>query len=265
MSWLSGLFGGKEQELQPDRPGWAMKAGKSVAEWGKKYIDQAVPGKEYTGQMTAPISEMEKAGQDWLGQYLNQPNTGEGYDLSFNELKKTLEGGYNPFTSPEYKPFKEGAMFELEDTIDKLRRGQGYRGTFFQDSAVREEGRARQATQNYLQQILAGMSERERERKLGAVPQMMELEKYKGQVPLQKATAASSLGALPRLIEQADLETRYKDFLRKQGELAEVPKTLQGVYGTPISYGVKSYETASPFERIMGAVAPIAGKIFGGM
>jgi hypothetical protein len=152
-------------------------------------------------------------------------------------------------------------MREQGDAIDAAKRGQGVRGSFFQSTGLGEERKLRQNTTNYLQQLLGSMAEKERGNRLGAVDKAMSLEQYSQGAPLAKAQAGTTLGALPRLIEQADLESRYKDFLRKQEELGGVTTTAQNAFGTNINYGIKDYQAPSAFERIMGPMLGIGSQL----
>jgi len=242
-----------------DKEPFQLESGQAVADWAKKYMPGYVPGAEFGGKRTAGMSPQETQGMEWLQKYMNQPNTGENYNLAAGEIKKTLTGGYNPATSDFYQATRQGAMREQESAIDALRRSQGYRGTFFQDTGVREEGKVREGTANYLQQLLGSMGEKERQNRLAAVPQAMNLEQYAQGAPLAKAAAGMSLGSLPRLIEQGDLEARYQDFLRKQTELGGTIPAAQGVFGTSVNYAVEQ-PASSPFDRIMG-LATMGGNL----
>ena len=70
--------------------------------------------------------------------------------------------------------------------------------------------------------------------------------------------AATSTGALPRIIEQAGLERKYEEFQRQRGELGKVPGIAQSAFGTNVPYGFKDFQPqgaapqASTLERIMG-------------
>lgn len=250
-----GSKGGAGQQ-QPDVPAWQLAANEKYMGWLSKYLDKYEPGKNYGGQRTAGMSDQEQQSMDWLQKYLDQPGTGENFGLAQDELRKTMTGEYDPYTSDYYKSLRRGSEFQTQDTIDKMRRGQGARGTYFQDTSMREEADVRLKGMNYLQQILGSLSEEERNKRYNAVPQLMNLEAYSQEDPLRKATAGQSLGALPRLIEQADYESKYKDFMRKQEELGQIPGLMGGAGGQRYSYGYpgSAYESDSPssFERIMG-------------
>jgi len=261
-----GDDGGEEVQQTPDRPAQQTAVGNQLGSWASRYLDQYVPGKEYEGKFTAPMSEAEKLGQGELLQYLKKPSaTGDIFAAGKDEILKTLTGKYDPWKSKEYQAFREGALSEEQDLIDRMRRGSGYRGTLFQDTSMRDEGLARSKTSQYLDQLLASLSNQERQNKLNVLPQALGYEKYEQAAPTAKATAGLTLGSLPRMLEQADLEAQYQDFLRKQNELGQVPGIAQGYYqtqGPNYGYG-GSYSAPSPFERIMGTVAPVAGTIIG--
>ena len=260
-----GLFSSKKTSLTPDKEQWQLDTGSQLASWAQKYLKQYQPGKAYEGTLPGEVGMApgEVAGQDWLMQYMNQPATGANYDLAKNEIQKTLTGQYDPASSDFYKATRTGALKEEQDAVDRIRRGAGARGTFFQDTGIRTEGKARENTANYLQQLLGSMAQQERQNRLGAVAPAMQLEQYAQGAPLAKASAGMTLGSLPRLIEQGALESKYQDFLRKQQELSGVSGVAQGVLGTSMNYGVKDYQQSSPFERIMQTIAPIAGTVLG--
>jgi len=259
----SAIWGnkGKKTELQSDKPAWASEGGQALSSWAQKYLSQYEPGKAYGGQFTAPMSGAETKSMAWLDQYLSKQGPGEMYGLAEDELKKTMTGGYDPYTSQYYQAMRQGSKYELEDALNQARRTQGARGSYFTESARAEEDEIRAKGTNYLMQLLGSLSETERERKWQGVGKAMELEKYGEALPLAKAEAGQTLGALPRLLEQSDLEKQYQDFVRKQEELGGVVGALGGVSQTREGYGVKEWESPSPFERIMetiGGIAPYA-------
>lgn len=257
-SIMSMFGGGKDKDtksLEEMMPAWQSSAGQSLSDWAQKYLKEYQPGAEYTGQFTAGMAPGEESGQSWLMKFLNQQGPGENYGLAADELKKTMTGAYDPYKSDYYQALRSGAQMEMQDSIDAMRRGQGARGSFFQDTSIREEDRMRSQGTNALMQILGSLAETERGRRWEGVDKAMQLEQYKEGLPLAKAQAGMELGSLPRLIEQSDLEAKYKDFLRKQDELSQSVGATQSVLGANVNYGVKDWEqqsSGSPFERIMG-------------
>jgi len=260
-------FGSEKKTLESDRPQEQTDVGKQLGGWLQQYLGKYEPGKDYNQPFTAPMTSQETAGMGWLDQYLGSPATGELYGAGKKEIMDTLGGQtYDPSKGLFYKGMRDTALLNEQDVIDRQRRGAGVRGSLFQDTSLRDETRARTETGNYLNQLLGSLTEKERERRLGATDKALEYEKYGAAAPLAKTAAAQTFGALPRLIQQADYEAQYKDFLRKQKELGAVPGQAQSYYGTQgPNYGLKEYEAASPFERIMGTIAPIAGTVLGGM
>jgi len=254
------LFKGKTVEMTPDKEGFQMKAGQDLANWFSKNLSQYTPGKDYTGNFTASMTQPEKMSQDFLLQYLNSEGTGDLFGLAKDEVSKTLTGGYDPYTSEYYKPFKEAALNEQADAIDRLRRSQGARGSYFHEGVMRDEADVTNTTTNYLDQLLATISQNERANRMNVIPTALQMDQYETNIPLAKTQAAQAYGSLPRLIEQSDLESQYQNFVRQQNEKATIPGVGQGVFSTPINYGVKSYETPSTFERIMQTAGPLIGE-----
>ena len=82
----------------------------------------------------------------------------------------------------------------------------------------------------------------ERGRQQAAVPQAQALEQYGNlTAPLQRIAASQSFGALPRVLEQSDLERKYQDFVRQRSELQGVPQTGLGVLSKSVPYGINSF------------------------
>jgi len=246
-------FGSEKKTLESDRPQEQTDVGKQLGGWLQQYLGKYEPGKEYNQPFTAPMSAQETQGMGWLDQYLGAPATGDLYAAGKKELLGTLEGStYDPAKGLFYKGMRDTALLNEQDVIDRQRRGAGVRGSLFQDTSLRDETRTRTETGNALNTLLGGITERERERRLGATDKALEYEKYGAAAPLAKTSAALTFGALPRVLQQLDYEAKYKDFLRKQTELSGVTGAAQSYYGTRgPEYGLKEYEAPSPFERIM--------------
>ena len=261
---LGGISGDEKKQIdqKPDVPQWQLDAAKKYSGWLSGNLDKYEPGKDFTGQRVAGMSSPEQQSMGWLQKYLDQPGTGSNFQLSQDELKKTMTGEYDPYKSEYYKDMRTGMNTEMEEQIDVMRRGQGARGTYFQDTSMREENKMRSKGMNSLMQILGGMAETERGRRFQGIEKGVALDEYAQGAPLKKAAAGQELGSLSRIIEQADLESTYQDFLRKQEELGKIPGLMAGQTGQRYSYGYGGpLESTAPssFERIMGLAGNLQG------
>jgi len=262
MSWFSDLFKEKEQtvELTPDKTDEQLAVLKAQAEWASKYGTAYEPGKDYTGKLTTEMTPWEKLSMELLTKYAGSANTGELFGLAKDEVSKTLTDYYNPYTSDYYKSLRTQAGLDTEEAIDTLRRSQGYKGAFFNDSTMRKEGDVRLKGATSLSTLLGSMMEEERARKLSTVPTAVSMDTYEtSTAPLSKISALQTAGSLPRTIETENMERLYQDFIRQQNELKGAQESAMGVAQTPITYGVKEYTSTQPsaFERIMTSVVPL--------
>jgi len=222
------------------------------------------PGASYGGQLSADMSPFEKFGLGTLGKYLEAPATGELYGAGKQQIMDTLGGKFaNPQESPYIKSMINLSKMNLADQIDVSRRGAGARGSYFTDSAIREEGRLGESTQNFLNTLIGQFIESERGRQFQAAPIAQEMDRYgMATAPLTQVGASQSFGALSRTLEQSDLERKYQDFLRQRGELSAMPGQAQafsqGATGpasvtTPLTY---SGTPVDAFAQTMQAVLP---------
>lgn len=187
------------------------------------YGSQYQPQKSYDGQLTAPMSRFESSGLDtFLQNYLQAPDVSQNMGDVRNLLSKTVNGGFDPGSSDYYQALRDASGYNRAQAIKNTNADLGGRGKFFSSEAVQKYGDINAQTAIGLNQTMADLADRERTRSMGAIPQASQLEQYISGVPLQKAKAATTIGALPRELEQNDLEAHYQDFLRKQKEGAGV-------------------------------------------
>jgi hypothetical protein len=270
VEWLEDKMNerGDPIKLEPDKLPWQLGTGQSLADVVSRFLPGYQPGKEYGGQRTAGMSPQEKQTMALLNQIL-------GTQFSEGELTKLAKGGYrdlltkdiDPSVDPRYGPIKEASQRELQDQIDLSRRGAGYRGSFFTEGAIRDENRLREQNLSFLNQVLGGLYGEERGRQFQALSQAPGLEAalraQEQGLGISQIQAGQQYGALPRMLEQSDLESKYQDFIRKQGEFAAVPALGQDVFSTPITWGMKSIPTQTPFQRMLGPLATMAGTAIG--
>ena len=247
-SVASGLFGKKKKSggdttsAQTLLPDYQMSVGQDLSEYIQKYLSQYQPGKAYSGSFVAPTSEAEDTGLNRLTQFLASPELSNLFGATEQNLLETVQGKYaNPATSPFIQAMTDLSNRNLQGSIDTARRSAGARGSYFTKSAIDSENDLREGAQLGLNTVIGDFANQERGRQLQASPLALALEKYKMQdVPLARVAASQQYGALPRLLEQADLEMQYQDFERKQKELGAVPGQAQALFGNNTPF-VPSY------------------------
>ena len=250
-----GLFSSKKIEpvITDPRNPQRQQVDAFLANYVSQYGPQYQPGKAYGGQFTAGMSGFEGRGLDqFLSQYLNEGVSGQTGDVR-NLLNQTITGGFDPGTSQYYQALRNASQYNRGQAIRDTNADLGARGKYFSSEAVNKYGDINAQTANTLNLSMAELANQERNRSMSAVPQALGLEQFLAGIPLQKATAAMGLGALPRELEQADMEQRYQDWKRQQGELGQVINASQGVSQTQMQQTAPAYKP-STFESF---IAPL--------
>lgn len=265
-SLASGLFGKKEKEgeqltLEQMMPSWQSQTGQNLANWIQKNLSNYNPTADYTGNFTAPMTSYENQGLGELSKYLGS-DTGDAFAAGKQQIMDTLGGRYaNPNESPYIKAMTNLAKVNLRDAIDQSRASAGSRGNYFTRSAIKNEGRISSDMLNNLNAVIGQFQESERGRQFAAAPLAAKFGEYEtSQFPLSKIEASQTYGALPRTIEQADLEARYNDFLRKQNAGGQAVGAAQSLYGTQTPYGFQNWQMPnqqenSPLGNILGMIS----------
>lgn len=270
------VFGGKKkssggQQVQPqrtdDRSPERSALDAFLADFVMKNGSNYEPMKQFGGKFTAPMGGLEKSGiETFLPQFLNQPDVSSNTQDARDLLNRTVKGGFNPGSDPYYQALRTEAHYNRKRAVDQSRANMGARGRFFSSEAMREEGDINAQTSNHLQTILAELGDKERTRSMQAVAPSLALEESIGQVPLRKAEAATSIGSLPRILEQADLEAVYQDFLRRQDEGAGVINAGSRVggysvnpreeYAAPALQAPRSNATSDFLQKLVSSAMP---------
>lgn len=193
---------------------------------------------DFPVQNVPGMSEAEQQSQSLLAQYMNTSLPSD-YSLGMDELRKTVQGGYDPMTSPEYQGYREASKLEEEDTVNALRRHGQLVGMGASPPLLGQEGKLRRGYSADRMSYLGSLMNSERNRQLGATGQLMEGADYASALPLRQATAGQSLGALPREIEAQQEEALFNSIMQEllfpyevQGNIAS---TLGGS-GSPQMY-----------------------------
>lgn len=227
----------------------------------QKYGGQYQPGQAYGGKFTAPMTATENQGQDILSKWINGPLYGQQVKDAGDYFTKSINGSFDPRTSDQYAAFRDTAKINQADAIKNTKADLGATGKFFSSEAGNKYGDINMRTTAALNSNMSELANQERNRQQSNAQFAPTFDKYMQSVPLERATAASTIGAQPRLIENQQLEKMYQDFIRKQTELGGVVSGAR-----PSNVGMSQYWTPgapSGFESFMNsplvsAIAPMA-------
>lgn len=189
-------------------------------------------GEEYQGPLIAALSEFEEKGLASLGEYLGTPlgTEGELYQSAVDEILKTLQGEeYDPVSGEYYKAYKTEMGRQIVEAKDRLAARASAGDKFFGGGRLKVEGEIEESALGQIALVLGELQERERERRLGAVPRALELTRYGEEAPIQRVAVSQTLGALPRLIEQAEMDADYQEWLRALNDLGIALDTATGL------------------------------------
>lgn len=244
--------GGETVETMPD---YQRKLIEQLSDWASTNLTKFNPGEAYSGKYTASASPFEKTGMDILSKYLSGPGTGGLFGQAEKQVSDTLFGKYaDPNTSPFIQAMSKLSSKNYKELIDKARARAGSRGAYYTTKSMEEESKIGGNVMDQLNALIEQFSQNERQNMLNSVSTAANLDKYKNiDIPGSKLSAAFGYGALPRTLEQADLEAQYNDYKRQRTEMALPLRTAMGVSGLNISPNMVSpiQQTDSPLTKIM--------------
>ena len=244
---MSGLFKSKKQTPEYTTvydPFSDVR--KSSSDWLKTQIGQNA--KPYEGQLVAPMSEQEGKSFDFLRKFTDSPAP-ESLNMANEELRKTMQGEYDPTTSPYYQSVKAESARNLQGTLSDIESDAAGGGRYWSGARLGEQREARTDVGNALNTLLGSMAETERGRRFEAIPLAMQLGQYEQGLPLRQATALQSLGSLPRELSQAGNEAAYSEWLR------------QNEYPLQIAQLASPYATQQPVMAQTGYAPSLWDKI----
>lgn len=257
---LFDIFGGGSKKgsvtTQPLMPSWQLGLGEDLSGWASKYLKMFQPGQAFSGRLSAAgPTDIEQTGLTQLRGLLGQPATGDLFGAAKGQVMDTLSGKFaDPSTSPFIQAATRLAGQNLRDSINTERGQRGARATYFTRAGIDAESRLSERTQNMLNAIIGDFMNQERGRQQTAVGQAQNLEGFEQSQALGKIGASQNYGSLERVLEQADLERKYQEWLNQRGELGRVPGVAQGVFGTNIP---TTTTVSQPASQTSGAdIAP---------
>lgn len=204
----------------------------------------------YTGQLTAPLSNLEKQGLTLAQNY--QPT--QLTDETRNILLRTLRGEYLPeAVNSYYNPVKEAMKQQLDEALAGVRRSASIGGMLSSTPRLNLENKLRTEMASEMAKLLSNIYSRERAYQLQAIPTAMAVERQ----PLQTAETLMRLGAIPREVQQQALTAQYREWLRQMQALGiplDIAMSLIRFSPGTVNIG-KSSSWRLPFE--VSTVIPI--------
>ena len=266
---IGEFFGGKEAELKtletldPQQRALFDKFGSYLT---SSVGEGATP---WTGAFGVDPSKYEEMGLGQLGKYVGgEPSELQKFGVGqFTEALKGLSPEYmEDIYRTSYLPRQE-RLFK-EETIPAIRESFIGPGTFYSGGGAyggRTGAEAKAAetfgefTAGQLADLIFKGQEYGRE-SLDMLPGMVSMVE---EDPLRRATAGLTLGSLPRVLEQQELQARMNEFMRTQPEYSPMLQYLQPYLGTQTmaSYMQPGYE--SPFLSLLGTGLKAAGTYAG--
>lgn len=230
--------GGEMVGGDQNMPEWQRQLGEQLGSWASKYMNNFVPGEDYGGAFTAGMTPNELASMQQLTDFQGKPATGDLYAAGKQQIMDTLSGKYaNATTSPFIRAMTKLSGLNLKDSLDAANAKAGASGKFFTGRTLRGKQEMAQKSATSLDTLIASWMDQERSKMYDAAGKAQAMDEY-GNItaPLKQIAAGQTLGSLPRLIAQADLEARYQDFQRKRTEQAMPLQVASGAYNSNPRY-----------------------------
>lgn len=179
-------------------------------------------GEPYSGELTAPMTGIEKGGLDtlegWLGS--DMPSDDPLFGMARGEYEKTLGSDYyDPAEGQYYQAYQQNIKRELQEAKDRLAAKTSARDQFYSGGRVAGEAELEETAMGKLIETLGLLTERERDKRLGVIPSALDLISQGEAYPLQRVNASQEYGGLEREIEQAGLDRQYQEFMRQMQDL----------------------------------------------
>lgn len=271
MSWLSDLFKGEkgttvEQEamLTPEQKA-AMSLLSSFSSTGK--LGNYQTGTEYSGALgDFDPTELEKISQSKLLELITGAKP-EMFQLGTEEIKKLLTTDkYDPYNEKGgvYSGFKKNVLREEGEAADRLYRDQAIMGDLYSTATAKERGLLGERSQDALTGKLAELYQDFSNKKLAGASTAAQMGLQEEGIDTARIGLGMSLGALERVLKDAEAKAKYAEWARARGEYSQQLDAAKSVMGANVQWGVKSFTTPdspSPFSMLLNQGLQIAGQV----
>ncbi len=227
-------------------------------------IGRGLPAWE--GPWIAPPSPEEEIGLGRLGEYL-RAGIPEITEFGLGRFREALAGLTPEETEAWWRAYRQPMWQRMweEEIVPGLREARVAPGTLYGTPYVtdveRMMGRWAEAQQAELGRAI--MEEREAARAM--LPYVPEMAALVEEAPLRRARAAMELGALPRLLRQAEIAAQFEEFRRTTPELSPVLDLAMNLLRLQTQAAFYRPYRPSPLVEILGAIAPGVGAYLGGL
>jgi hypothetical protein len=231
---------------------------------GREFISGMLrrPYQPYAGRRVAELTPLELRGQQILGEYADR-DVAPLREVAQTELYRTLAGEYDPTVSPYYRATRRGIGRGLGRQKAAIRRRAQLGGGLYGTPTETAEALADVEATTRLGQILSGMAETERARRLATVPTALREAEAVEEAPLRTVQAIQRYGATPRDIEQAELQAAYEGYLREQQYPFMLSQLAQFLAGQEPTYMPEYQYGPSPFAEIAPLIGELGGAYIG--
>jgi len=211
---------------------------------GFDYLSQALNKQTPTFSANQGVAKNEYTDQikSQLASYLNRTQP-QSVALAEQELQSTLQGNYDPNTSQYYQGVRQQADLNLNDALNRYAQGQYLKGNL--RSTTTDTGRSRLLAENAanLNQVLGNLALQERQNRLNAVNQAMQMGQYQSGEQLSSLNQLTSVSDYLTQQAQKAKDFEYQEWLRAQQQPLSIAQFLAQ---TPVNYETPKYQYVGP-------------------
>lgn len=208
------------------------------------------------------ITGIEQTGQSKL-QELLRGGIPSQYAMGDEALQSFLKPDPNQIAT-QFAPYNDLMDRSLMESNRSLKRGAGFAGNLYSTDTIRGLGDIQARGNETKSAELARLTNQQLDRKLQAVPLAYQSAQAQQGAKLEQIAASQSYGALTRQLNNAGIQARDAEILRRRSELQLPIQAAMSVAGTGAQFGVPSVANASPYADLLGMIGQIGGAYAGG-
>lgn len=199
------------------------------------------------------MTEAEKMSQDRL-LALVSGGIPEEFDMGRSALETSL--AMSPeMVEAQFEPYRKQVEREIRNRSDDLKRRASFTGNLYGTDTIERLGDVQARGTETLAGRLAQLTNEALDRNLRGAQIAGDLGTARQASEFGLIGGAQQYGALPRLLEAAKESAFQDEVLRQRAEKIGTLDLLSTVAGTPSNFGVRSVETPSMMQNLLGSVA----------